>query len=770
MDFALSDEQLALRDTTRALLEKHAAPRACFTADDSASVRELWRRLSDLGVSALGLDLPESGLTTSAVEQVLVAEELGRVVAPTPFVAQAAATALLAKSASPAAAELLESAMDAAIVVAALPAVAPAPPVTAARAADGWTLNGVVPVVPGAAWADIILVAADADAVVAVPADAPGVTVERAPSLDPTLGAATVRFENCAGTAVLEGAEAAEAVRAATRLAVLLTAAEATGVAERALRMAADYARTRHQFGHPIGAFQAIKHRLADMLIQVENARSACYGAAWAIRDGGSAGIPVEEAVAMAKAVASEAAAKVTADALQIHGGIGCTFEHDIHLFLRRAKACQLLYGDGAVHLERIAVRVLDKEDAEPEQVFGVGGSSELEAFRAELVAWLDENLPEGFGTPEFRMPKGAEARREFLRDLQRRMAEGRWLAIHWPAEHGGRDATIEQQIVYHAELARRGVPRPLGHIGLNMCGPTIIRHGTKEQQERFLRPMLEGREIWCEGFSEPGAGSDLAGVRTRGRIEGDELVIDGQKTWTTGAHYAQWMFALVRTDPEAPKHEGLSFVLVPMDAPGVTVRPIERISRDADINEVFLDGVRVPLSNVVGPLHGGWKVARTTLSHERYTHFLASQIGFRRTFDQIVALAKRPDPLGRRPADRPEIRAALAHKWITSHLIRIHGLRNIASVKAAGVPGPEGAIMKVYGQEEEKHLYELALSLHGAFGLLDRGSPLAPDRGKWVFGYLRTRASTIAGGTSEIQRNIIAERVLGMPRDPWAA
>ncbi|MDQ0382836.1 acyl-CoA dehydrogenase family protein [Amycolatopsis thermophila] len=390
--------------------------------------------------------------------------------------------------------------------------------------------------------------------------------------------------------------------------------------------------------------------------------------------------------------------------------------------------------------------------------------------FRAELSAWLDANLPEGWGTPAFRMPKGAEPRREFIRDLQRRMAADRWIAIHWPAEFGGRGATMDQQIAYHAELARRGVPRPLGHIGLNLCGPTIIRHGTDWQRERFLRPMLVGEEIWCEGFSEPGAGSDLAGLRTRGRIEGDEMVIEGQKTWNTGGHYAQWMFALVRTDPDAPKHKGLSFVLIPMDAPGVTVRPIERICREHDINDVFLDSVRIPLTHVVGPLHGGWGVTRTTLNHERYTQFLASQIGFRRTLDKVVDLARRTSPLGKRPADRPEVRSALARKWIASELIRLHGLRNIASVQSSGEPGPEGAIMKAFGQEQEKQLHELAMDLSGAAGLLDRGSGLAPDRGKWVFGYLRSRASTIAGGTSEIQRNVIAERVLGMPRDPWLA
>lgn len=408
---------------------------------------------------------------------------------------------------------------------------------------------------------------------------------------------------------------------------------------------------------------------------------------------------------------------------------------------------------------------------ARVERISADGGGRTVEAFIDELRDWLDGNLPSGWGEPGFRMGKGPSGRRDFRRALQRRMAEGRWVAIHWPEEFGGRNASVEEQIAYHAELAHRGVPRPLGHIGLNLCGPTLIRHGSEWQRQRFLLPMLLGEEIWCEGFSEPGAGSDLAALRTRGRIDSDELVIDGQKTWTTGAHYAEWMFALVRTDPAAPKHGGISFVLIPMDAPGVSVRPIERIDRDADdINEVFLDEVRVPLTHVVGPLHGGWGVTRTTLSHERYTQFLASQIGYTRILDQAIALAKQRGPLGDRPADRPEIRQQLGLRWVTSQLIRINGLRNIASVQSSGEPGPEGAIMKVFGQEEEKKLYELLIDLSGPLGLLDRGSPLAIAGGKWVYGYLRTRASTIAGGTSEVQRNVIAERVLGMPRDPWLA
>lgn len=756
MQFELTEEQKALRDTIRSVLTEHARPRDAFGPEARSSAQSLWKHLADVGVTDLGLGA-DAGRLDYALELALVAEQVGQTVAPTPFVAAAVANALL----SGADVELPVGLNSNTIAVAALPDVSPAPAITATLSRATATLDGVVPVVPGLACADYaVVVAVDVIALVDLGAD--GVQTVADPALDPTLGIGTLRLSEASGLVVARGGDAAERHLDALRLATTLTAAEAAGVAGRSLEMAAAYARTRHQFGKPIGSFQAIKHKLADMLIKTENARSGYIGAA-ATLAGRPTGLPVSEAVSLAKVAASDAATHVTAETLQIHGGIGNTLEADVHLYLRRAQSCRALYGGSATHLAHIADGLIDGPLMSP--TTGADLPESAAEFTAELSSWLDENLPDGFGEPGFRMPKGTEPRREFIRDLQRRMAEGRWLAIHWPEEFGGRNATMEQQIAYHAELARRGVPRPLGHIGLNLCGPTIIRHGTDEQRARFLGPMRTGEEVWCEGFSEPEAGSDLAGIRTRGVVEGDELVINGQKTWTTGAHYSKWMFALVRTDPEASKHDGLSFVLIPMDAPGVTVRPIERISRDPDINEVFLDDVRVPLSNVVGPLHGGWGVTRTTLSHERYTQFLASQIGFTRVLSGVVRLAKEYDLLGERPADEHEVRSALARKWMTSQLIRINGLRNIATVKDSGEPGPEGAIMKVFGQEEEKALYDLALHMHGARSLLDRGAEFAPDRGKWIFGYLRTRASTIAGGTSEIQRNIIAERVLGMPR-----
>ncbi|MDQ0382835.1 acyl-CoA dehydrogenase family protein [Amycolatopsis thermophila] len=361
MEFQLTAEQVGLQQSVRRLLAARAAPRSAFTEEAPAQARALWAALNDVGLGALGLDLPQYELTSTAIEQMLVAEELGRAVAPVPFTGVAAATSLLSRGTERAAAHLLEQVIEGRITVAALPAATGAGvDVKAAAGDEGWTVDGEVAIVPGGAWAQTLLVVAHTTsgtpAVLAVELDAPGVTTTPLPAIDPTVGLAQVGFSRTPGVPVLVR-DADEAISAASALATLLVAAESTGVAERALRIAAEYALTRRQFGHPIGAFQAIKHKLADMLVLVENARSACYGAAWQL----SAGAEADLYVAMAKAVASESATQVAADALQIHGGIGCTFEHDIHLYLRRAKSGQLLYGDTAEHLDVIAAALLDE-------------------------------------------------------------------------------------------------------------------------------------------------------------------------------------------------------------------------------------------------------------------------------------------------------------------------------------------------------------------------------------------------------------------------
>lgn len=388
-------------------------------------------------------------------------------------------------------------------------------------------------------------------------------------------------------------------------------------------------------------------------------------------------------------------------------------------------------------------------------------------AFATEWSAWLDNHLP---AMRDKLAKAGSITEKQALsREWQAQMATGGWAAITWPQHFGGRAATARQQLIFYLTSAERQVPRLAGHIGLNLCGPTLIAHGTPAQQELFLPPMLDGRHVWCQGFSEPSAGSDLASLRTRGVIDGDHLVITGQKIWTSGAQHSDWMFALVRTDSGAPKRKGISFVLVPMTADGVEVRPIRQISGDAEFNEVFLDAVRVPLANVVGALNDGWNVTRTTLANERAILFMGQQMALSATLRKATKMATTADAHGVRAADDPYLRDRIAQAWIDVELVRLNGMRNLAKVLAGKEPGPEGSMSKLFGQHAEQRLYELALDLGGEFAILDQGAAGAPNRGKWALGWLRTRASTIGGGTSEIQRNVLAERILGQPRDPWA-
>ena len=394
--------------------------------------------------------------------------------------------------------------------------------------------------------------------------------------------------------------------------------------------------------------------------------------------------------------------------------------------------------------------------------------SPEDQEFREELRSWLAEHLPKGWGTKDFRLPRDRDERNEWLRRWQAEMAEDRWVGIHWPEEFGGRNATLTQQIVYHTEMAEHRMPAMIGRRGLNMTGPTLIVHGTPEQKERFLERIRFAEDLWCTGFSEPDAGSDLAGLRTRGELDGDSIVINGRKIWTSGAHYGDLLYTLVRTDSTGDKHDGITCVVVPLAAEGVDVQPIRRNTGTSEFNEITFDDVRVPVANAIGEIGDGWRVARTSLAHEHYTHFVPSQMNFARTLEEIIRLAKSTDDVSGRPrSELPWLRERIARAWVATRLIRINGMRNIANIVESGVPGPEGSIMKLFGQEEEKKLYELALDVAGERGIFDRGAPLAADRGKWGFGYLGSRAATIGGGTSEMQRNTIAERVLGLPHDP---
>lgn len=384
------------------------------------------------------------------------------------------------------------------------------------------------------------------------------------------------------------------------------------------------------------------------------------------------------------------------------------------------------------------------------------------ERFRLELRAWLREHLPRHFAPGELSEELDPDARFERMLAWHRAMHAGGWVGIHWPREYGGRGASIMEQVVYAEEMGTAGAPPPINPIAIMMVGPTLMQWGTEAQKRRFIPTMLAADEIWCQGYSEPGAGSDLASLQTRAVEDGDDLIVTGQKVWTSLAHRAHWCILLCRTDPTARKHLGISYLLVDMRAPGITIRPLVQITGDAEFNEVFFDGVRVPKANLVGKLHQGWQVAMTTLGFERVG--LGNVYQFDRLIRELVALAAARTIDGRSAPAHGAIRQRLAQLAIEAQALRYTQYRHITR-RARGEPGPEASVAKLFGTELNLRIMRLALDLLGPEGLVERAQGSTDESTKWLRRILAARAFTIGGGTSEVQRNIIGERALGLPR-----
>lgn len=493
-----------------------------------------------------------------------------------------------------------------------------------------------------------------------------------------------------------------------TDLAVTLMAAEASGVATWCLNTAVEYAKQRQQFGRVIGSFQAIKHLCVEMLCRAEQASSVAWDAASSVGDDEH---PL--AAAVAAAVAFDAAVRNAKDCIQVLGGIGFTWEHDAHRYLRRALALQQLAGGVARWRRRVAELAL--EGARRSHSVDVERDDEVRAF-AEEIAGLD-----------------ATRQRE-------RMADSGFLVPHWPRPYG-QDASPARQMVIDDELARAGVRRPDLIIG-GWAGPTILRHGTAEQQERFVRPTLRGELTWCQLFSEPEAGSDLASLRTKAvRTEGGWR-LTGQKVWTSLAHQADWAICLARTDSSVPKHKGITYFLVDMRAEGVDVRPLREITGDARFNEVFLDDVFVPDDCVVGAVNDGWRLARTTLANERVA--MGSSLG-----EALERVLRQPEA-----AEHPERLGELVAQGLAVSAL---DLRASLRVLSGQEPGAESSVRKLVGVRQRQDVAEFAVELLGPDAAVDN---------ELVHEFLLTRCLSIAGGTTQVLMNLAGERILGLPRE----
>jgi len=383
------------------------------------------------------------------------------------------------------------------------------------------------------------------------------------------------------------------------------------------------------------------------------------------------------------------------------------------------------------------------------------------EAFRKEVQAWLEANLPDDLRGRAFAASRADQEEVRRLRAWQRTMHAAGYVGMDWPREFGGRGAPLTEMVVLYQEMARAESPQLVNRGGVSMLGPTLMKYGTPEQQKRFLPKILTADELWCQGFSEPNAGSDLANLQTRAVLEGDHFVVNGQKVWTSMGHVADWCFMLVRTDPAAPRHKGISFLLVDMRSPGITVRPLRQITGEAEFNETFLDNVRVPREHLVGKVNEGWGVAITTLAYERDLLTFIRHISLRNALHRLIRLAQE-----RGRGRDPIVRQRLAELWIGERALQLNGYRSLTRIVQGGQPGPEGSTSKLFWSHLDQELALTATQVIGPYSQIAAGSPWAPDDGQWEFYELLARGSGIRAGTSEILRNILAERVLGLPKD----
>jgi len=366
--------------------------------------------------------------------------------------------------------------------------------------------------------------------------------------------------------------------------------------------------------------------------------------------------------------------------------------------------------------------------------------------FRDELRAWFAANQPGD-------EPVGDEdAHYHWRADFQRRLADDGWAAVHWPVQYGGRGATLTQSAIFFEELGRSGAPLPANVLGLLLAGPTIMAWGTEEQKERYLNPILTAEEIWCQGFSEPDAGSDLAAVKTRAVRDGDQWVVTGQKVWTSAAQYSKWCMLVARTDPDAAKHKGLSYFLMDMDQDAIEVRPLRQITGESEFNELFIDGARIPQENLLGGEGNGWKVALTTLMNERAGLAFFLQVRMRQLLDKLIAVAAQRGLL-----DDPVVAERLGELHLKAEVLRLTAYRGLTAIEKYGQPGPEGSLTKWMWSQTNQELTQLAADVIGPEALTV-GNP-------WAYELLRARGNSIEGGTTEVLKNIVAERVLGLPK-----
>ncbi|MET9239704.1 acyl-CoA dehydrogenase [Nonomuraea sp. NPDC003709] len=721
MAIGLSEEHEALRESVSGWAERNIPSELLRAGTEGRP--SFWAGLAEQGL--LGLHVPEEygGSGYGLLETAVAVEALAERMAPGPYLPTVLASAVINASKRP---EHLESFADGTLTG----AVALTGSLTGTRTEDGSLLvSGTADPVLGGSLADaLVLPVATDDGEEWILVDASAVTVTEVKSLDLTRPVAKVELSELVVPAegILGGVQRPDVLN----LAAILLGAEAAGLASWCVTAAAEYAKVRVQFGRPIGQFQGIKHKLSRMLVALEQARATVWDATRAD------GKELEYAAAIAGVMAPDAAVQCAKDAIQTFGGIGYTFEHDAHLYYRRALTLRALLGSSSEWAAKVTGLALAGVAREMQIDLPEDAEELRESIRAEI----------------------AEIARLEGKEQKRALADRGFVMPHL-ARPWGRDAKPLEQVLIAQELKAAKVKLPAMIIGAWVV-PSVAAYGTREQQERFLPRTLSGETIWCQLFSEPGAGSDLASLQMKAeQVEGG-WKLTGQKIWTSVAHVAEWGICIARNSSEGSKHQGITYFLVDMKAPGVTVRPLTEMTGENLFNEVFLDDVFVPDDLVVGEVGDGWKVARNTLSNERVSLSSGSG-GTGASVPDLLGLIGR---LGREltPAEAQQVAAVVCE----GHSINALSLRVTLKQLAGAEPGADASVRKLLSTSHAQHVSETAVDLLGAAAVVGADMKLG-DAGYWNRAVLATRAMTIYGGTTEVQLNIIGERMLGLPRDP---
>jgi 3-oxochol-4-en-24-oyl-CoA dehydrogenase len=732
MPIGITPEHEDLADSVRALVERVAPPEVLHAALETPieNPPPYWQAAAEQGLQGVHLSESVGGQGFGILELAIVIAEFGRGAVPGPFVPSVIASALI--NAHDHDAKVLgDLASGAGIAAFALEST-----LTATQQGDVLVIRGEARSVPSAADASLlVLPVAGLDPETSgtewVVIDADHLEIQPVKSVDPLRPIAHVRAN--AVEVALDRVLSNLSVTAARSLVSTLLSAEAVGVARWATDTASAYAKIREQFGRPIGQFQAIKHKCAEMAADTERAVAAVWDAARAIDEGiEKPEVAAEFAAAVAATLAPAAAQRCTQDCIQVHGGIGYTWEHDTNVYYRRAVGIVAAFG----HATDYPQLVVDTATTTGMRALNIDLDPETEKLRAEIRAEV-------------------AALKAIPRDERvTAIAEGGWVAPHLP-KPWGRAASPVEQIIIQQEFATGRVKRPQLGIAAWLV-PSIVAFGTDEQQQRFLPPTFRGEIIWCQLFSEPGAGSDLAGLTTKATKVDGGWRITGQKIWTTAAQYSQWGALLARTDPSAPKHNGITYFLLDMSSEGVDVRPLRELTGGAMFNTVFIDDVFVPDDCVVGEVNRGWEVSRNTLTYERVS-IGSSEPPFLATLDQLVEFV--------RDGHFDQIAQNRAGRLIAEgHAVKVLNMRSTLLTLAGYDPMPSAAVSKLLSMRTTQGYAEFAVSTFGTDGAIGDPEQL---QGLWTDRLLASRATTIYGGTSEVQLNIIAERLLGLPRDP---